>query len=288
LKKILAVITDWQTAPSVIDRSQLLAGGLAGDIVVYRPVHDQLEELNRYIGFDNYQELRDQILVDEQASMVTLLEGQKLESVLEWQSKPYVGIVSQAKRIDADMVIMAVSRHSVLGDLMLKPDDWHLVRDAPCPVLLITRKKHAVQSVIAAIDCLADVGESHALAGRILDRARAMADVTGVPLHVLSVLPDPAMISAVMNDSPVMLSFRDEAENMARSRQQKLIERIGVAVEKSHFSFGRLEEVLHETVTAEQLLVIGTSAHRGLWGIVHGNSAERLLHQLQGDMLVVS
>jgi len=275
-------------AASVLERSRALAQAVNADVVVYRPVHDQLEELNRYIGFDNYAELRDKILAEDQSALADLLPEQELEAVLEWQIKPHLGIVGQVQRIAADIVVMAVSRHSTLGDLMLKPDDWHLLRECPCPVLLITREKHSIRSVVATLDCLKDSEERLALAGRILDRARSMADALSVPLHVLSVVPDPALVSSVLNDSPVMMRFREQAEAMARQRQELMLQRLGVKVEKTHLSFGRLDEVVQETVSAEELLVVGTRANRGLKGILLGNSAERLLHHLHQDMLVVT
>lgn len=288
MQHILAVISDWDVANTVVGRAESFAGEFGAKVTVYRPVHDQIEELNRYIGFDNYEQMRDEIMVEEKRQLGELLAGKHLHSEIEWRSMPHRGIVELARRSGADLIVMAVSHHSPLTDLLLKPSDWHLLREAPCAVLILTRTEHATGSVTAAIDCLDDSEENLALVGRILEQANSMAKVLSVPIGVVSVIPDPALISADMNNVPIMVDFREEAEKMAEARLQELLEKFNVPVAEKKVDFGRLEYILQHAAESGQLLVIGNMGNKGLRGFFVGNTAERLLHHLKGDMLVVN
>lgn len=285
---LLAVITDWDLAEPVLNRASQLARAYGAELVVYRPVHDQLEEMDRYVGFDNFETLQEEILEENRSRMAGLLEGRDLDYEVEWQSRVYRGIADKAEQTSADMIVVAMDEHSVLGDLLHRPDDWHLLRDAPCPVLLISRHEHPLKAVVAAVDCLDDSEANLHLAARVLDQGRALADAMDLPLDVVSVVPDPVYAYADIAASAAAADFRTQAEKTALTMQGELISRLAVTVDRRRVVSGAVVSVLEEAIADAGLLVLGTLAKRGIRGLFVGNTAERILRHVDGDMLVVN
>jgi universal stress protein E len=288
MNTILGVITDWSLAGQVLSRARQLGKAHGARVCLYCPVTDQLEEMNRYIGFDNYQAVKEEILADNRARLEQLIGDLDIDAVLDWQVHPYQGVAAQAESCSATLIVMAMNEHHVIGDLLHRADDWHLLRAAPCPVLLLSRSDHPFRSVVAAIDSLDESEASQGLAARVLDAARALADVMQLPLTVISVVPDPVYVYGDMAASPLMLDYRAQAERTARHNQVTLLARFGVKAERQVVEVGPVARVLEEAAADAGILVLGTLANKGWKGWVIGNTAERILSRVVGDMLVVN
>jgi len=213
-----------------------------------------------------------------------------LENEVEWQPRPYLAVAEKAQQLSALMIVMAASDHSVIGDFLHKPDDWHLLRDASCPVLILGSEETLYHSVTVALDVLEKTDAHATLNARILDNARLMAEILRLPLKVLSVVPDPAYIYSdfAVPDSSVIEEFRQEAEALAHQKQGQILAMYGIHAQQCIVRTGTVEKILQDVLTNEGLLVIGTIANKGLKGFFLGNTAERILKHLQGDMLVIN
>lgn len=288
MNTILGVINDWELAPQVLVRTLQLARAYGAKACLYCPVTDHLEEMNRYIGFDNYDAVKDEILADNQERLDQLVQGQNVETILDWQAHPYQGVASQAEALSAVLIVMMMSEHHALSDLLHKGDDWHLLREAPCPVLLLSRMEHPFRSVVAAVDCLKDSEHTQALNARVLDEARALADTMKLPLSVISVMPDPGYAYGELAASKLIVEYRSHAESVVREAQNQLLARLGVTAERQIVAVGAVERELEKAVEDAGILVIGTIANKGWKGFFIGNTAERLLTRAKGDMLVVN
>jgi len=288
MNTILGVINDWELASQVLLRTRQLAKAYGAKVCLYCPVTDQLEEMNRYIGFDNYQAVKDEILAENQERLDQLAEGQDVDTVLDWQAHPYQGVAQQAEKRSSVLIVMAMSERHALGDLLHKADDWHLLREAPCPVLLLSRSEHPFRSVVAAVDCLKDSEHTQTLNARVLDEARALANTMGLPLSVISVMPDPGYAYGDLAASRLMVDYRNHAETVVREAQNQLLARLGITVERQLVAIGAVEKELEKAVEDAGILVIGTIANKGWKGFFIGNTAERVLTRVKGDMLVVN
>jgi universal stress protein E len=287
---ILAVINNWPDADRIVATASRLADALGCDVTLYCPVSNAIEEMNRYIGYDNYEAMKEE-LVAESRTMMAELEGvEAFDSVVEWQPVPYRAVIEKAQLLSVGMIIVAASEHSMVGDLMHKPDDWHLLRDAHCPVWVLGKEGGEYRRISVAIDVLSDEDEMNTLNGRVLDQAKMLAELYRLPLRVVSVVPDPATLYSdlAVTDSDVMADFRTRAESLVSQRQKHVLELFGIQSDESEVLTGQLEQLLRSVLAEDGVLVVGTSARKGLRGFFLGNTAERLLVHLRGDMLVVS
>lgn len=264
-------------------RARHLAAQFHGELVLLRPVVAQFGGWHQVLATGHLAQLRDDILAVERERFSALCGDDRGEVL--WCERVYRAVVDQAEALGAELIVIEAARHGHL-ERLIHADDWHLLREAPCPVLVLPRVPKTVTAVIAAVDALADGPEQGLLAERVLDQASAFAHAQGVPLTVVTVVPDPALIYASSMVVPLANGLIDELVARARRAQQALLERIGLKPEATRVEIGRVEDVLAD-LAADALLVIGSAANKGFKGLVLGNTAERVLLHVSTEMLVV-
>ena len=288
MQNILAIITNWDDAEAVMTRTQQLAEQFNTGVEVLRPVHSPLAELNKYVGFGEVSNISDAIMSEERAQLDGLCTDKGWVSHVVWCDRVHQAIVESAENCGAGLIVMMASHHSILSTLAHTPDDWHLFRDAPCPVLTLVRERKPILRVVAAIDAL-DLSEAHqVLSARVIDQASALAKAEGVPLTVMSVVPDPALLYAGMVNAPMSGDFQVQAMAKAKANLQDMLQSFGVTVDAIEVKAGQVENVVTSEGESGGLLVIGSAANKGVKGFWIGNTAERILHHMQSDMLVVN
>lgn len=285
MQRLLAVITEIQAAAPVVARARQLAAQFHAELRLLRPVQAQLGEWQKFLPTGHFAQLRDDILAAEREQFAGI-RGTDAGQVL-WCERSYRAVVEQAAEWGADLILMQASRPGALEALIHRADDWHLLREAPCPVLLLPRETKPITAVVAAVDALAEGPEQELLAERVLDEANAFAHAHALPMTVVTVVADPALIYASPVAVPLGSDLIGELSERARRAQQRLVQRMGLRVDVARVETGRVEDVL-ANLAADGLLVIGSAANKGLRGLVLGNTAERILHHIGTEMLVVN
>ncbi|MEZ0153041.1 MAG: universal stress protein [Candidatus Reddybacter sp.] len=289
MENILAVITHWDDAEAVLAEAEKLAARFHTDLELLVPVHDQLGELSKYLNFQDLSQLQAEIVAAERSRLDSLCAGKNYRLHVEWTTKVRATIVEKAQSYGAGLIVMMASHDPVLSVLIHTPDDWHLFRDTPCPVLAMVKERKACQQVIAAIDALDNQEPHQQLTARLLDSAAALAKAEAVPLKILSVVPDPALVYAGIVNAPMSGDFLLDTMAIAEKKTQALVEHLGISPEAIDVVTGRVEEVVSQRASqSDALLVIGNAANKGLKGLLIGNTAERILRGMKTDMLVVN
>ncbi|MEZ0123156.1 MAG: universal stress protein [Candidatus Reddybacter sp.] len=289
MENILAVITHWDDAEAVLAEAEKLAARFHTDLELLVPVHDQLGELSKYLNFQDLSQLQAEIVAAERSRLDSLCAGKNYRLHVEWTTKVRATIVEKAQSYGAGLIVMMASHDPVLSVLIHAPDDWHLFRDTPCPVLAMVKERKACQQVIAAIDALDNQEPHQQLTARLLDSAAALAKAEAVPLKILSVVPDPALVYAGIVNAPMSGDFLLDTMAIAEKKTQALVEHLGISPEAIDVVTGRVEEVVSQRASqSDALLVIGNAANKGLKGLLIGNTAERILRGMKTDMLVVN
>lgn len=290
MKNLLLVVNRVPVEVSLMLRAKALADALSARLYLYHAVYDPIEEINKYVGIDNFSEVRDEMVRERQ-----LLLERQLDEVMdghncrvEWCKRCSEGVATWAENISADAILMEANLEHRLGGLVHTPDDWNLLRRASCPVMVLAPREHPMTSVVAAVDCLDTSEQQVQLTARILDNARAMAKVFHVPLNVVSVLPASPMKLAIEARVPDSLNVLSVLEQRSIDQLQTVLDQLGIEAEELQVLEGKPEKILAEEAAKGGLLVIGSSARKGFAGTLLGNTAERILHRVQGDILVVN
>ena len=290
MKKVLLVINRVPLQRQLIARAGLLAGSLGGRLYVYHGVYDPVEEIDRYIGLDNFSEVRDALLTERESLLrETLGELCEPDSLrVEWCKRGSVAVREWANDIGADLVVTELTEHRGFDGIIHHADQWNLLRNISCPVFLVSARSKPVDTVLAAVDSL-DESEGHAqLTARLLDQARTMAKIFHSPLNVLSVIPASELRLAVEARLSDAVNLSGLLEERCMDQLQQTLDELGLAAEELQVLEGRPEKVIVEEAEKGGLLVMGRVANRDLVDKLLGGTSERVLHRATCDVLLVN
>lgn len=198
--------------------------------------------------------------------------GLKVTTAAAWDFPTYEAIVRRAMAIRADLIVAHKHGHHRWPALM-GYTDWELLRSSPTPVLLIKNPRFRPRApVLAAIDPQLATTRPAPLEQEILRNAAALAAALRAPLHSVHVL------------APWAGALADRRPLLERHTQ-------AVGIKASHLHVLEGDPDLLLPATARKLragiTVMGAMSRRGLKRLFVGNSAERLLDDLQCDVLVI-
>jgi nucleotide-binding universal stress UspA family protein len=288
MDNILAVITNWEDAAMVLKRAERLAEQFKTSVELLRPVYSPFAQLSKYSGFSGIGDMRSQIMAEESKLLEELASDRNWNIHVEWCERVHQLIAERAESFGAGLIVMMASHDSILSSLAHTPDDWHLFRHATCPVLSMVRDSNPLVKVIAAVDALDQSEAQKQLSARVIDQARALAKAEEVPLMVLTVVPDPAILYAGMVNAPMGGDFQQQAMAEAETRLRELLQHLGIEADSVLVKGGWIEDIATKEGQQGGLLVIGSAANKGVKGFFIGNTAERILHHMKSDMLVVN
>lgn len=307
MKNMLVVLDGSSSDEHVLRQAIQLATTSGGDIHLFMTVYDSIEELNRYVGFDNYQEVKQSILDEAEVKLRRLTDKfgdhfsstMQFSSTMHWGRRWHFHVISEAKKISADLVIKAVRRHSRIAEFLHTPEDWHLLRGASCPVWLVNDSTAQIDRVVAAFSTLEETEDHRLLGERVLQKASELATALGTELHVVSVVPDWLQTQAIVGPVPgmpgqfpvVMAEIGEQALDRAKEVIQETLEKLAIDADVIEVRSGFVDIELADAVGDSGALVIGSAAARKLTAKVadklFGNTSEKVVHHVRGDVLVV-
>ena len=203
------------------------------------------------------------------SAVVPLVEkGIQVTTEIKWKKNWYKAVVRAATRHNADAVLKASHKHSATQRLFKKTSDWTLIRECSCPVLLVKGQvKNDARKVLTAIDVRGDKDSYEAVNENILSFCKRFVDAKHAELHFITAYKD--------------LPSRPDRGSMIRA--------CGVPGDNVHIENGESSKVIVEKAKAmgANLVVIGNSARSGLSAAVNSNTAEKILDELECDLLAI-
>ncbi len=214
------------------------------------------------------------------------LSAADISTKVVWTSDIAGWVAEHAQPPEVDLVVKSIRHRS--GTLLRKPIDWQLLRSCPAPLLLTdSRETIRTGKVLATID-LRHTDEKHQRMNRqVLDAAQTMTKLLDGELasaHVVETVHLPPGLD-IMADGQLI--------DQARSRLSELMEATvaphDLAQSALHMVVGTVGSALNELVEREgiELVVVGTSAQRGIGATMLGSTAERILSKVDSDLLAI-
>ena len=196
-----------------------------------------------------------------------------------WNAEWVKSLVRSVRKSACDLLIKSSYQHSSAQRFFGKTADFYLMHHCPCPILF-TRHDQEWQSqrVLACID-LESTDAGHARLNRVIMRdAAAFASSVDMDLYLAS-----AWQGAVKLDDQALRSRYGEVA------PKKLGELYDLPEKRVLLRQGNVVEALQSICTEVDpaIVVIGTVARRGIKGKLIGNTAEKLLDIIDGDVLTI-
>ncbi|MBF8720367.1 universal stress protein [Pseudomonas guariconensis] len=202
-----------------------------------------------------------------------------------WHDSLHESIIDVQQAEGCELVIKEHRPDTPLRKALLTPNDWKLLRQCPCAVLMVkSERPWTGGAILAAVD-VGNTDEDHRrLHASIVDHGYAIAGLAKGQLHVISAHPSP------------MLAASDPAYQLSETIEQRYREackafqaEFDIPDDHLHIAEGPADVLI--PYTEKQLdavvTVIGTVARTGISGALIGNTSEVVLDSLEGDVLVL-
>ncbi len=211
---------------------------------------------------------------------------------VEWDYPAAEAIVRRALKTRCDLIVAErhASRH--VAGWLLAYTDWELLRQAPCPVLLVkTSKPYHRPTVLTAVDPF----HEHAKPARLDDAMLAMSATlaTGLKgsLRIVHCVPSATLVAAGWASGPIGVDTGKTSQRLTQARKALAAEvaRHPLPSHKLAVLEGAPREALPQAARdyKASLVVMGAMSRSGMQRLLVGNTAEAVLDHLTCDVLVM-
>ena len=281
---ILAVIDPTRDDQIALSKAQQIAAKTGARVHAFCCCYLQAEKMGDYGSKSEAKQATLDNARKKLSALTTPLEQQGIAVSTEcyWNERWYESVVQACARSGATLLIKSTRPHTRLKRAVSKTSDYVMLRNAPCPVLLVRSDQPWQQGkVLAAVTLEREDREHELLNSAIVTQAQHLVQLTGAELHLVSATPE------IPNLAQVLRLLEEEAES---DNNALVAKRFGVEPEHVHLQHGQAKSVIIDTVKQLQpdVLIMGTTARRGIGGVLLGNTAEKVLDEVEIDTLTVS
>ena len=219
-------------------------------------------------------------------------DGLRVDTRYYWGHPLLVRMLLAVLAEEPKMVFKDLREAPALRRLLFTSLDLDLLRQCPAPLMLVRQSSVALpKRILAAVDPLDEHDRPHELNALILSMANQLATQCGAQVdvvHVFEYVPfpvDPEVLSGWMPDVALIQKLRD----MHTEALQTLCKMFGISPAHTHMLDGDPGRVITEFAVAQHsdLVIMGTVQRGGFERLAMGSVAERLLDQLDCDVLAL-
>ena len=266
IDRILVVYDPTSDSQNALDRAAIIATNEGSSIHLYACIHKDTAPA----GTDNQQqavETQQEIL--QQAAAPLIEQGIAVSTEVDWAEDWYQAIIEATARNGAGAVLKSSHPHSKGERRFKRTSDWTLIRECDCPVLLVkTPAGKDPRKVLAAIDIGSDNENYGELNETILSFCQRYIGNEDAEIYFLNAHKDLA----------------------SRPDRGTLIRTCGVEGDRVLIEMENPDKAIlkHAGELGVNLVVIGNSARSGLSALMKSNTAEKVLDQLECDLLALT
>ncbi|RUO77585.1 universal stress protein UspE [Idiomarina seosinensis] len=294
-RHVLVVVDPADEQHKAINRALHMARLSDARLTLFLSIYDFSYEMTTMLSSDERDTMRANLIADRKAWLTDLLADYdtvdvRIDLEVVWHNRPFEAIIETAIKHQHDLIIKGTQVTSSIQNLLFTPTDWHLLRKAPCAVLLV--KEHAWPEhgqIIAAVHSGSDEAHHDKLNVRIIEHAETMSKVLKASVHLVNAYPGAPVNVAVEIPEFDVTQYTEELEKHHQHKMQELGRRFDIPENQQHVAQGLPEQVIpdfSEKLDAE-LVVIGTIGRTGLTAALLGNTAEHVLERLNCDVLAL-
>lgn len=211
------------------------------------------------------------------------------------QGPPVIEIIRTVLKRDIDLVLKTADGGGFLSRSLFGSIALQLMRKCPCPVwILRPDETPEFDRVIAAVDAESEDANRNGLNDQIIELATSIAEYEDAELHVVQswqVWMESTLRSRGRFHEDEIQSLRHTQEKSARDSLTRLLERHELSSDQVtvHLVNGVAGFLIPELVRRirADLLVMGTVCRTGVPGFLIGNTAEKILNDVNASVLAV-
>jgi nucleotide-binding universal stress UspA family protein len=208
---------------------------------------------------------------------------------------PFLQIIREVLRHGHDLVMTTTQGRSNLKERVFGSTTMHLMRKCPCPVWVVKSSQPEWHTrILAAVDPNPHDEERQALNVKIMDLATSLARLEHrelVVVHAWTFLVERSLRAGHVSLSSDVDRWVSDARGQHRRWLIDLLQPYALE-ELEHEVYllkGEAGRLIPELATAKEvkLIVMGTVSRTGIAGLLIGNTAEKILSQVDCGVLAV-
>jgi universal stress protein E len=192
--------------------------------------------------------------------------GIEVETEVEWDDDWRQAIVAAVDRRNSSLVVKNMTQHSRFVRMVRETSDWTLIRECPCPILLVkTGRPYGIENVLVAVKHSPDDDLYKKANDDILQAARNLSADLGANLHAVTCYES--------GDHP---------------DRQRFADRCGLERSQVSAANGVPEKIIAETAVEQKsnLLIIARVARPDSPSAL-GNTARKVIDEIDTEVLVL-
>ena len=203
-----------------------------------------------------------------------------------WEKNIHKWITEHSQKDSYDLIVKTGHRSETA---FYTPTDWQLFRDSLVPIYIVTKKRRKSKKIIlVALDVLAKSSEKQQLNKKLIEHAFRLSVLADAVLHCAYVVKIPTLLKDLdLIDSD---RYVQKVESDVQANFSSLVQDYDVPPDCIHFERGEPWGVLANLAKKlhVQCVVVGSMGRKGITGKLIGNTAEKIIHVVKTDLLVIS
>jgi universal stress protein E len=205
--------------------------------------------------------------------------------------KDFIEVIKTVMSEGFDLVIKGVDTANTITATLFGNNDLRLMRQCPCPVWIIkATRRRKISTILAAVDLTSDERGTVNLSEQIMAIATRIARREGAELHAMTVWHqpiDPSVRKRMEIDA--YQDFLQSYKDRIRQRFRRLMDKFAGDEITDHIVKGVPSRAITRFVSDYDvdLLVMGTISRSGIPGFLIGNTAERVLNEVDCSVLTL-
>ncbi|PWF64161.1 universal stress protein UspE [Shewanella sp. BC20] len=294
-QKILVVVDPTTEHQVALARAVTLASKSNAHVTVFLSIFDFSYEMTSILSSQEREAMRQGVIDQRLAWIQDLLTAYNhlqldIDTQVIWHNRPFESIINHAIAGQYDLIVKGTHAHDKLKAVIFTPTDWHLMRKAPVPVLMV--KDHdwpEAGKILCAVNVATEDTDHQMLNGKIIEHAKDLAAKFAAEVHLVNGYPGTPVNLAIELPDFDAQTYNDTIRMQHEQRVQYLANAYGIDTLHCHVKEGLPEDVIPEL--AEQLdaelVILGTVGRTGFSAALIGNTAEHVIDSINCDLLAI-
>lgn len=265
LKNIIVAIDPLEKIQYGLNRALTMNKVLDGGVNIHLFISLEMDKLHK--SHDTYQYACDGEWFNELVKPM-VDNGIDYTSEVIWTDAWHRSMVETSQKYNADLII--ISDYTTEQDRTdLTPSKWALLRASICPVMIVHPQTNLERNtILAAVNMQTDNARYAELNEKILSYSKLLSDKYGAEKHIVNGYED----------------------GMVYPDRAKLLRDTNTKQENIHVRQGGPRAIISEVANEidADIVVIGTLARRGVMAAMRGNKSERIIRELNCDVMVLN
>lgn len=213
-----------------------------------------------------------------------------IDTQVIWHNRPFESIINHAIAGHYDLIVKGTHAHDKLKAVIFTPTDWHLMRKAPVPVLMVKERDWpAAGKILCAVNVATEDTDHQMLNGKIIEHAKDLALKFAAEVHLVNGYPGTPVNLAIELPDFDAQTYNNTIRIQHEDRVSYLANAYGIDSNHCHVKEGLPEDVIPDLAAQldAELVILGTVGRTGFSAALIGNTAEHVIDSINCDLLAI-